>query len=96
MTIVIYMVDSLSTELTMEQLVCSQQSALETASRFTARGEHVRCLRSTYVSGESRCIYWLEASNPRTVEEVFEVAKVPFDRPCQIRNLSYLALLAFV
>ena len=84
----IYMVDSLSTEMTMEQLVCSQRSALETASRFTARGEQVRCLRSTYVSGESRCIYWLEASNPRTVEEVFEVAKVPFARIIEVIELT--------
>ncbi len=84
----IYMVDSLSTEITLEQLVCSQQAALETASRFTARGEHVRCLRTTYVSSESRCIYWFEASNSRTIEEVFEVAKVPFDRIIEVIELT--------
>lgn len=84
----IYMVDRLVPECTMDQLVDSQRSALETSLRFTARGDHIRYIRSTYVPGESRCMYWLEAPNARTVEEVFEVAKVPFDRIIEVIELS--------
>ena len=81
---VIYMVDRIVPNFKMDQWVDSQRSAIETSLRFKARGEPVRCLRTTYVPGESRCMFWFEAPNSRTIEEVFEVAEVVFDRIIEV------------
>ncbi len=74
----IYLVDSVIPGVTIGQLTTVLQAVVETCQRFTARGEHVRYIRSTYIPVESRCLCLLEAPNAATVEEVNEVAKLPY------------------
>ena len=74
----VYLVDSVIPGVTIEQLTITQEAVIETCQRFTARGEYVRYIRSAFIPGESRCLYLFEAPNAETVEEVNEVAKLPY------------------
>ncbi len=76
----VYLVDSVIPAVTMERLIKAQQAVIETCQRFTARGEYVRYIRSTYIPGESRCLCLFEAPNATTVEEVNEVAGLSYTR----------------
>ncbi len=76
----VYLVDSVIPGVTIDQLTTALRAVVETCQRFTARGEYVRYIRSTYIPGESRCLCLLEAPNAATVEEVNEVAKLPYTR----------------
>ena len=76
----LYLVDRDTPGVTMDQLVAAQRSMIAVSQRFTARGEYVRYIRSTYLPDESRCMCWFEAPSAEAVAEVHEVAKVPFDR----------------
>ena len=84
----IYLVDSVIPGVTIGQLTTVLQAVVETCQRFTARGEHVRYIRSTYIPGESRCLCLLEAPNATTVEEVNEVAKLPYTRIVEAFDLT--------
>ena len=84
----VYMVERNLPGITMEQLAAAQRAAIETSQRFTARGEPVRYIRSTYVPGESRCMCLFEAPNAGTVQEVNEVAKIPFTRVIEAVDLT--------
>ena len=84
----VYLVDSVIPGVTMDQLTTALQAVIETCQRFTARGEYVRYIRSTYIPGESRCLCLLEASNAATVEEVNEVAKLPYTRIVEAFDLQ--------
>ena len=72
----------------MDQLISAQRAMIEMSQRFTARGERVRYLRSTYIPSESRWLSLFEASNSQTVEEVNEVANVPFIRVVEAVELT--------
>ncbi len=76
----VYLVDSVIPAVTMERLIKAQQAVIETCQRFTARGEYVRYIRSTYIPGESRCLCLFEVPNVTTVEEVNEVAGLSYTR----------------
>ena len=76
----VYMVESVIPGVTVEQLTRLLQAVVETCQRFTERGEYVRYIRCTYLPGESRCLSLLEAPNMAIVEEVNEVAKLPYTR----------------
>ena len=76
----LYLVDRDIPGVTMDQLVATQQAVIAVSQRFTARGEHVRYIRSIYLPDESRCMCWFEAPSAEAVAEVNEVAKVPFNR----------------
>ena len=76
----LYLVDRDIPGVTMDQLVAAQRAVIVVSQRFTARGEYVRYIRSTYLPDESRCMCWFEAPSAEAVAEVNEVAKVPFDR----------------
>jgi len=84
----VYMVERDLPGITMEQLAGAQRAAIETSQRFTARGEPVRYIRSTYLPGESRCMCLFEAPNAGTVREVNEVAKLPFTRVIEALDLT--------
>jgi hypothetical protein len=60
---------------------------IETYQRFPARGEYVRYIRSTYIPGESRCLFLFDAPNAAPVEEVNEVAKLPYTRVVEAIDL---------
>ena len=76
----LYLVDRDIPGVTMDQLVAAQRAVIVVSQRFTARGEYVRYIRSTYLPDESLCMCWFEAPSAEAVAEVNEVAKVPFDR----------------
>ncbi len=84
----VYMVDRVCPGATIDQLLGAQRAVIEMSRRFAARGEHIRYLRSTYIPSESRCLCLFEALDARTVEEVNEVAKVPFIRVIEAVELT--------
>ncbi len=84
----IYLVDSVIPGVTIDQLTTVLQAVVETCQRFTARGEHVRYIRSTYIPGESRWLCLFEAPDAATVEEVNEVAKLPQTRVVEAIDLQ--------
>jgi hypothetical protein len=84
----VYMVERDLPGITMEQLASAQKAAVETSRRFTARGEYVRYIRSTYLPDESRCMCLFEAANAQAVEEVNVVAKIPFIRIIEAIDLA--------
>lgn len=75
-----YMVDLNLPGITMEQLAAAQKAAIETSKQFAAQGKPVRYLRSIFVPGDSHCMCFFEASNAKVVQEVNELAKIPFTR----------------
>jgi len=85
----IYMVDRVCPETTIDHLISTQRALIEMCQRFTARGEHIRYLRSTYIPSESRCLCLFEAPDSQTVEELNEVAKVPFLRVIEAVDLTF-------
>ncbi len=85
----VYMVDRVCPGATKEQLISAQRAVIEMSQRFTARGEHIRYLRSTYIPSESRCLCFFEALDSQTVEELNEVAKVPFIRVIEAVDLTF-------
>ena len=76
----LYLVDRDVPGVSMDQLAAAQRAMIAVSLRFTARGEYVRYIRSTYLPDESRCMCWFEAPSAEAVAEVNEVAKVSFDR----------------
>ena len=84
----VYMVDRDLLGITLEQLDQAQQAAIETSRQFTAEGRPVRYIRSTYVPGESHCMCLFEAPDAADVEEVNEVAEIPFSRVVEARDLT--------
>jgi muconolactone delta-isomerase len=76
----VYLVDRVFPGTTLDQIIEAQRALMEMSQRFTARGEHVRYLRSIYIPGESRCLCLFEAPDAQSVEEVNEVARVRFTR----------------
>ena len=84
----LYLVERVIPGVTMDQLAASQRAAFEMSMRFTARGERVRYIRSTFIPGESRCLCLFEVASAETVEEVNEVAKFPFTRVLEAIDLT--------
>ncbi len=84
----LYLADCNLPGITLEQLAAVQKAALETSLRFTAQGKPVRYIRSTFVPGESRCMCLFEAANAKLVQEVNEVAQIPFTRIVEALDLT--------
>ena len=74
----VYMVERDLTGVTMEQLGAAQKAAIETSQRFTSEGKAVRYIRSTFVSGDARCMCLFESSSQELVKDVNETAGIPF------------------
>ena len=74
----VYLVESVIPGITIDQLAAAQEAVKETCQRFTARGEYVRYIRSTFIPSESRCLYLFEAPNVETVEDINEVAELRY------------------
>jgi hypothetical protein len=51
---------------------------------FTASGQDVRYIRTTFVPGEAHCMCLFEAANPDVVKEVNEAAQIPFTRSLKL------------
>ena len=74
----VFMVERDLTGLTMEQLAGAQKAAIETSNKFTAEGKPVRYIRSTYVTGDARCMCLFESDSQDLVKDVNETAGIPF------------------
>jgi muconolactone delta-isomerase len=84
----VYLVDQVLPGTTVDQLMSAQRTLIDMCQRFAARGEQIRIIRSVYVPGESRWISLLEAPDPQTIEELCEVAKVPFSNIFEAVDLA--------
>jgi len=64
--------------ITDQQLTILQAALTDASSRFTARGEDVRYLRSIFLSRQERLLSLFSAASPEVVRAVNEAALVPF------------------
>ena len=74
----VYMVERDLTGVTMEQVGAAQKAAIETSQRFTSEGKAVRYIRSTFVTGDARCMCLFDSSSQELVKDVNETAGIPF------------------
>ena len=84
----VFMVERDLTGLTMEQLAGAQKAAIETSNKFTADGKPVRYIRSTYVTGDARCMCLFEANTQDLVKDVNETAGLPFNGIVEALDLT--------
>jgi hypothetical protein len=75
-----YVADRHQPGLTLEQVMAAQQAALEANRRFATEGRPVRYLHSVFVPSEARCLSLFDALNAKLVQELNEVAQIPFTR----------------
>jgi hypothetical protein len=73
---------------TVEQLAAAQRAAIESGEKFTQEGKPVRYIRSTFVPGDSHCMCLFKAESVQVVEEVNEVAGIPFTRVVEAMDLT--------
>src|SRR5947209_16447998 len=64
----------------LESLAALRHAAEEACRTFAAAGKPVRYLRSTFALGESRCRCLFEAASGDLVQEVNDVAQLPYSR----------------
>ena len=83
----VYMVERELPGIQMDQLAQAQRAAIETSERFTAEGQPVAYLRSTFVPDEGRCMCLFEAPDLASVKKVNEVAQLPFTRIVEALDL---------
>ena len=84
----VFMVERDLTGLTMEQLAGAQKAAIETSNKFTAEGKPVRYIRSTYVTGDARCMCLFESDSQNLVKDVSETADLPFNNIVEALDLT--------
>ena len=84
----VFMVERDLTGLTMEQLAGAQKAAIETSNKFTAEGKPVRYIRSTYVTGDARCMCLFESNSQDLVKDVNETAGLPFNGIVEALDLT--------
>lgn len=84
----VYMVERDLAGITAEGLAAVQRAARLTSRRSSERGVPVRYLRSTFLPDEGRCLCLFEASDPVSVREVNEAARLPFTRIVEAFDLA--------
>ena len=84
----VYLVDRKLPGITLDQLGAAQRAAIETSRRFSAGGKPVKYIRSTFLTGEDRCMCLFEAADPDLVREVNEAAQLPFTRIVDALDLT--------
>jgi hypothetical protein len=84
----VYMVDRSLPGITMEQLAAAQRAAIDTAQQFTAAGQPVRYIRSTFVPGEAHCMCLFEAGSAQVVKDVNDRAQIPYTRVVEAADLT--------
>lgn len=72
----------------MEQLAGAQKAAIDTCGEFTARGQPVRYIRSTYVPGDDHCLCLFEADDAEVVKAVNDTAGIPYTRVVEAMDLT--------
>ena len=76
----VYLVERALPGVSLAQLTAIRRAARDTCDVFVREGKAVRYLRSTFVPGESRCLCLFEAPDAERVQEVNEVAQIPYNR----------------
>ena len=66
----------------------AQKAAIETSNKFTAEGKPVRYIRSTYVTGDARCMCLFESDSQDLVKDVNETADLPFNNIVEALDLT--------
>jgi len=74
--------------ITMEELGAAQQAAIATSKQFTADGQPVRYIRSTFVPGESHCMCLFEAPTADLVANVNDTANIPYTDVVEAMDLT--------
>jgi hypothetical protein len=83
----LYLVERELPGITIEQLLGVQHLIQTVSEQFTAAGKPVRCLRSTLLPAESRCLSLFEAAEAAIVRELYEAARLPFRRILEALDL---------
>jgi hypothetical protein len=76
----VYLVERTLPGVTLAQLSAMQQALRDACATARAAGTPVCYRRSIIVPGESRCLCLFEAPDAARVQEVNEVAQVPYNR----------------
>jgi hypothetical protein len=84
----VYMVERDMPDITIEELAATQRAAIAASERLSADGRTVRCLRSTFLPEESRCLCLFQAADPARVREVNVAAGLPFLRIVEALDLA--------
>jgi hypothetical protein len=74
----LFIVERRLPKITQHQLAMLQDTLIAAASRFTARGDRVRYLRSIFLARQDRLLSLFTADNLDTVRAVSEASLVPF------------------
>jgi len=84
----VYMVERSLPGIGMDQLAAAQKAAIEMSNQFTADGNDVRYIRTTFVPGEAHCMCLFEADDADVVRAVNEAAQIPFTRIVEALDLT--------
>lgn len=74
--------------ITLDQLAAAQRAAIDTSNRFSAEGKPVRYIRSVFLPGESHVMCLFEAPAPDRVQEVNDVAQIPYTNVVEAVDLT--------
>ena len=84
----LYLVDRDLPGMTLDQLAAARRAAISAAAQFTAAGNPITYVRSTFLPAEARCLDLFEAASAAIVAAVNEAAQIPFTRVCEALELS--------
>lgn len=76
----LFMVERDVPGMTPEQLTDILEAAQRTSAQYTAAGKPVSYLHSLFLPDEARCLCLFEATTAKVVQEVNELAQIPFTR----------------
>jgi hypothetical protein len=76
----LYLVERHVPGITMPEIEALQKAEERACAAFISQGGPVRYLRSTFAPGESRCLCLFEAPNADVVQEVNDIAQIPYSR----------------
>ncbi len=84
----VFMVDRDLPGITGEELAAAQEAAIKTSQEFSAAGNPIRYLRSTFVPGEAHLMCLFEAPDASIVERVNQAAGLPYTRVVEAMDLT--------
>jgi hypothetical protein len=84
----LYLVERHLPGLTLSELAVLRQAEERACAQSVAQGKPVRYVRSTFAPGESRCQCLFEAPNADVVQEVNDIAQIPYSRIVLAVDLS--------
>ena len=74
----LFIVERRLPNISQQQLAVLQAALTSAASRFSARGDGVRYLRSIFLARQGRLLSLFSADSPETVRAVNQAALIPF------------------